>query len=522
MPTEIFVACNTGDPDSNCRICAENECNKNIYPSSRQQCHRCNSLIDVNCEGEPNSVQPCPLFVKNDACVTQWVDGVTRRDCATELNCDGLNRKNCRQCSEFGCNDINLANEDIGKVGVFADLPLTCYHCNGTEECQQSIGNLNVCTNNIHQTCTVVFNTEGNVIQRGCSDIVDHVCTEAGNVCYDCKSTGCNTAKKELDYINCIFCDSQSDVECTFNANNITRTRKCQGGCMTALYPRTKDDVPVYELMRTCLDDKNLDDRLSCEAKEDPQCKSCSEENCNKDQVGLHKSCYQCIGNECQNAQAQLCRSVMNNDQCFVQFDESGSVIELGCKSKYDPSEVVTLVTAKLLWLCDDDNCNHIDNLPQSQSCTLCNSLSDTECSTNPEHVVSYTTCNSLPYSHCYSRILQSKFVYPYDTIICNMFIFSCPAGGHTERGCLSNLENEEFYNCLYNKNDVECLSCVGDKCNNMVEKRCHIPDNYFLKPLIYNCILFRYIPMVAQLAIFVRQLTPRHVKLCQTRRKCV
>ncbi|XP_073835559.1 uncharacterized protein [Musca autumnalis] len=458
LPIDEFVACNAGDPESKCRICAESDCNKNIFPSNRQQCHRCKSLTDANCEAGPNAVQACPLFVENDACVTQWVDGVTFRDCASELSCYGLNRKNCRECSESGCNDINLANEDIGEPGMFAEIPLTCYHCNGTEECEESTGTFNVCTGNNLQTCTVVFNSQGIVIQRGCSDLVDQTCIDAGNVCYDCKSTGCNSAKAESDYINCIFCDAQNDDDCTFNPDTILRTRKCHKGCMTALYPRTTDENPVYELMRTCLDDKNLDDRILCETSNDSKCRSCSGENCNKDEVGLRKSCYQCQGDECQNAQVQTCRAVMDNDQCFVQFDETGSIVELGCKSKYDPPEVMTLVTEKLLWLCDDDNCNHIDNLPQSQLCTLCNSLTDAECATNPESVQSYTTCGSLPYSQCYSRVLQS---------------------GHTERGCLSNLEDEEFYTCLYNTNVTECQSCVGTNCNNKIypsdRTTCHV-----------------------------------------------
>ncbi|XP_061395167.1 uncharacterized protein LOC133330774, partial [Musca vetustissima] len=458
LPIDVFVACNAGDPDSKCRICAESGCNRNTFPASRQQCHRCNSLTDVNCEAEPNAVQACPLFVEDDGCVTQWIGGETRRGCTSELNCDGLNRKNCRECPENGCNSINLANEDIGKLGLFADLPLTCYHCNDTEQCDESPGIFNVCTGNRNQTCTVVFNANGEVIQRGCSDLVDKVCTQAGNVCYDCKSSGCNSANTESDYVNCIFCDAQEDDSCTFNPQVISRTRKCHKGCMTALYPRTDDENPVYELIRTCLDDKNLDDRKNCESSNDPKCKSCLEENCNKDDVGRRKSCYQCRGDECQNAQAQTCRAVMDNDQCFVQFDETGSIVELGCKSKYDPPVVKTLVTAKLLWLCDDDDCNHIDNIPQPQSCTLCNSLTDAKCATNPESIKSYTKCGSLPYSQCYSRVLQN---------------------GHTERGCLSNLEDEEFYNCLQNKNATECQSCIGENCNNKIypsdRTTCHV-----------------------------------------------
>ncbi|XP_075154733.1 uncharacterized protein LOC142228233 [Haematobia irritans] len=458
LELDDFLSCNNGESDSKCRICADSECNQSIYPSSRQQCYRCDSTNDDKCEGDAQLIQACPVFYEDDECVTQWIDGITRRGCSSEFTCEGLGRKRCLQCSDNACNHINLAEQDIGPVGVFTDLPLSCYHCNGTEDCQESKGSFRVCVGNDQQTCTVAFNAEGNVIERGCSDVVDRTCEAAGNICYDCKSPGCNSAVSEADYTDCIYCDSQNNDDCISDVSAITRTRKCYKSCMTTLYPRTRDENPVYELMRTCLDDKELDDRDICESSNDPKCKSCTGDRCNKDAIGIRRSCYQCKGDECQTAQPITCRAVMDNDQCFVQFDESGSITELGCKSKYNPLEVETLVKAQYLWLCDDDNCNSIDNVPQSQTCILCSSLSDGDCATNPKEVETYTTCNSLPYTKCYSRVLNS---------------------GHTERGCLSNLEDEQFYNCLYNTNSTECLSCEGMDCNNQIypsdRATCHI-----------------------------------------------
>uniref|UniRef100_A0A1I8NLT5 DUF753 domain-containing protein n=1 Tax=Stomoxys calcitrans TaxID=35570 RepID=A0A1I8NLT5_STOCA len=458
LPLDDFVSCNKGDADPKCRICANDECNKNIFPSSRQQCFRCDSSSDVKCEGSPDLIQPCPIFHEEDACVTQWFDGVTRRDCASELTCEGLGHKNCRQCSGNACNNINLANEDIGNVGVFTDLPLSCYHCNGTEECRESKGYIWVCAGNNDQTCSVAFDADGNVIQRGCSDLVDSACEGDDHTCFECKSNGCNVATTQAEYTECLFCDSQEGDDCVFNADVITRTRKCHKQCMTALYARTKDENPAYELMRTCLDDKDLDDRDACDSANDPSCTACTGDKCNKNEVGTRKSCYQCKGDECQTAEPKTCRAIMDHDQCFVQFDEAGSIVELGCKSKYDPPEIVTLVSAQFLWLCDADNCNHFDNLPKSQTCKVCNSVSDAACATNPDAVMSSTNCNSMPYSQCYTRVLAS---------------------GHTERGCLSNLEDDQFYNCLYNKNTTECVSCEGDNCNEEVypEGRvtCHV-----------------------------------------------
>lgn len=409
LSNENFISCHDGNPDSKCRICTDNNCNKSIYPSNRQICYRCDSSSDPNCENEPNVLQACPIYHTFDGCVTQWVDGITRRGCASEMDCNDLGRKNCRSCSGNGCNDINLASHDIGKVGIFTDLPLSCYTCNGTENCSSSIGALAVCTGNIEQTCTTVFDEEGNVIARGCSDSFENTCVSEGRLCYDCKSNGCNLAKSESEFVECVFCDADEDEDCSFNVDSVKRTRKCYKSCMTALYPRTKDEGPVYELIRTCLDDKDLDDRNSCEASQDPKCKSCSGEKCNTDELGTRKSCYQCIGDECQDLKPQTCRAVMDHDQCFVQWDETGSIIEMGCKSKYDPDEVNTLLKAKQLWLCDEDNCNHFDNLPAAQTCVLCNSKTDSKCAINPNDVETATTCAKMPYTHCYSRVLESK-----------------------------------------------------------------------------------------------------------------
>ena len=411
LPTDVFISCNDGHPDSKCKVCTDNNCNKNIYPSNRQRCYRCDSSSDPNCEDEPNTLQACPIYQTSDGCVTQWVDGITRRGCSSEMTCKDLGRKNCRTCSGIGCNDIDLASQDIGKLGMFTGLPLTCYRCNGIESCSSSLGALDVCTGNIEQTCVTAFDEDGNVVARGCSDSLESTCQSDGKLCFDCKSNACNLARNENEFIDCISCDAENDKDCTFNVGSVKRSRKCYKTCMTALYPRTQDENPVYELVRTCLDDKDLDDRNICETSQDPKCKSCSGEKCNTDDLGSRKSCYQCKGDECQDPKQQTCRAVMDHDQCFVQWDETSSIVEMGCKSKYDPEEVNILLKAQQLWLCDEDNCNHFDNLPKAQRCLLCNSRTDSKCSTNPSEVKSTTNCAKEPYTQCYSRVFESKWM---------------------------------------------------------------------------------------------------------------
>ncbi|XP_037949168.1 uncharacterized protein LOC119680432 [Teleopsis dalmanni] len=452
-----FLDCLEGLNGVICKVCTESNCNRALYPSGRQQCYRCNSVTDSNCEDAPSTTQACPLYDPNDSCVTKIVNDVTYRGCGTELNCNDASYKSCRSCESNNCNTLNLINEVIGDPGMFQELPLNCYQCNGTDDCLTTL-RLNVCENNKLQTCTVEFNKNGAVVARGCSDKFKDACESAGNTCYDCKSNGCNTAKEKSDYVDCIFCDSQKNNDCIFDLSTVHRTRKCNKGCMTALYPRTNDAEPPYELIRTCLDDMDLDDRNVCENGNDLNCKSCSDGNCNNDDLGERKSCYHCEGDNCQDPKQQICRAVMEHDQCFVAFDETRSIVEMGCKSSYDPEDVKILLMAKRMWLCEDDNCNTINNVPTAKACAICNSRTDKNCAIAPDKVTSKTTCSSAPYTQCYTRLVSN---------------------GHTERGCLSSLEDETFYNCLQGLNSTDCVACSDASCNLEIfpedRRSCHI-----------------------------------------------
>ncbi|XP_049306648.1 uncharacterized protein LOC105222439 [Bactrocera dorsalis] len=447
-----FLSCHEGTPGEYCRICAQSNCNVNIYPSNRQRCYRCNSLDDPECANNPDNstYSACPLYDSNDVCVSKLIGGIVYRGCGTELQCDGgINSKTCRSCDDSYCNDYIFTEYPIGDPGIFQELPLNCYNCNGTEECSGSLGNVRKCLNNDYQTCTSVFNaTNGQVIGRGCSDTWAETCADDDHQCYDCKSNGCNVATTTDDYIECIFCDAQFDENCLTDVSKIVQTRACYKSCVTTLYNRTNDDTPVRELIRTCLDDMDLDDREICADDKDENCKACNYEYCNTDVVGERISCYQCMGDECQSPVAKTCRAVTEGDQCFVEYDETRSIVEMGCKSKYDPAEVKELIIAKRLWLCDGENCNTIDATPVSQTCTICNSITDADCAIAPQTVTSQTTCARSPYTQCYSRVLSD---------------------GHTERGCLSSIEGEDFYDCLLGGNTTNCLACVGSGCNSAI-----------------------------------------------------
>lgn len=345
--------------------------------------------------------------------MTKVVGGVTSRGCGSELACGALGRKDCRSCFGANCNTVDLIDEHIGDPGLWQGLPINCYTCEG-EDCVISTGLVQSCGNNKLQTCTTVFSQEGKVVARGCSDLVatgyGAYCDASPSDCLECKSSGCNLAVSKADYVDCIFCDAQTNANCTVNVEDVSRTRKCYKTCMTALYPRTTDADPPYDLTRTCLDDKDFDEREKCEA--DAFCRSCSGAACNTQLVPeVRNTCYYCKGDSCQLPTVSACHSYTSQEQCFILFDEVGTAIEMGCKSDYNPIDVRSLLLSKKLFLCNEDNCNALENLPPTRSCRLCNSRTDQFCATDPRNVASSTSCNQLPITDCYTRVLDGELM---------------------------------------------------------------------------------------------------------------
>ncbi|XP_067631910.1 uncharacterized protein [Eurosta solidaginis] len=448
-----FLTCHQGSPGQFCRICTESYCNANSYPSGRQRCYRCNSLDDPNCETRPqrSTSTVCPLFDEDDFCISKWVDGIVYRGCGTEFQCEeNSTYRTCSSCENFNCNtDLLEGDYPIGNPGLFQDLPLNCYQCNGTRACTDTMGKIQKCDGNIYQTCATAFSrVNGSVIGRGCSDAFTDECNDGTTSCYNCKSNGCNVATDESQYINCIFCDGRTNDDCVNSVSAVRSNRKCYESCVTTLYNRTNDTSSVREVIRTCLDDLDLDDREACASGNDENCKVCSENKCNTVAIGTHHSCYQCVGDECQVPVAKRCHAVAESDQCFVRYDERRSIVELGCKSNYDADELKELIVAKQLWLCNGENCNTIDATPVEQTCIVCSSLTNKECAVTPSWVQVTTKCSRTPYTQCYSRILDS---------------------GHTERGCLSSIQGGDFYDCLMGTNSTKCLACTGKTCNSQV-----------------------------------------------------
>ncbi|XP_055920202.1 uncharacterized protein LOC129951877 [Eupeodes corollae] len=441
--------CLANGKDIKCNACDVETCNNQIYPEDRQICFRCSSENDENCQSNPIDFSACPIYQEIDHCGVAITGETTIRGCSLELNCNGEDRETCRLCTENNCNTVDLLSNYIGKPGMWQDLPLNCYTCEGSA-CQNSNGIPKMCENNNLQKCETVFDSTEVVLRRGCSDDVakthgDYCDTNSG-YCQQCKSSGCNNVTRLSDYVNCAFCDSSTNPNCVLNPTiEGIKTRKCNQQCMAALFPRSSEEDPSYELTRTCLDDKDLDDRQTCLDGNDPFCKTCSGSNCNDFEFPLERhECLSCRGEECEDAQKKTCVTYHPNDQCYILFDNSSTVIAMGCRSEYEHAAVTDLIKSKQLLLCDGKNCNTYESIPSKQSCVVCNSETDPQCATNPNLIVDADTCSELPYTGCFTLINEN---------------------GDTVRGCQSALASTAFYECHTQSNSL-CSTCVGNKCN--------------------------------------------------------
>lgn len=438
LESELFADCVLGK-DGKCKTCAgdkEQGCNRDEIPENRLKCNRCSSSTKSECERNGVNLGICPIHVEGDFCVSKFDNGVTTRGCGSEVTCaPGESESTCRSCEGNGCNDVNLAalqGED-GVVGLWQDLPVNCEHCKGDNCKEESNWILRGCTNNKYQTCTTVFGASGEVTERGCSDTVKasqkDYCEANPSKCVNCKSNACNNFEKESDLVECYTCDLNGECK--------TKTVQCAGECMVAKNPLTG------ETYRGCLNDKDLDDREEC--GKDNSCKTCKTVKCNDfdlDPVPSTGSiCNTCPGNDCENVVPQNCNSI-SVDQCYTLLDDQKSVVAMGCKSSLDDDFIDQHLRTKEIYFCDGDSCNTFERLLDPKNCLACNSLTNPECATFG--LGAESACRIAPYYECYQRVLPN---------------------GHTERGCLSNLEQDEFIDCL-NNNSESCQSCLGDQCN--------------------------------------------------------
>lgn len=425
-----------------------------IFPADRLLCYSCSSADDSTCESDPSRTSACLWVNDEETCQTSLANNVTTRGCSSSVACDGNDYRNCRSCNGSECNAIDLANRvDDGQHGLFQTLPLKCHTCEG-EHCLASLGPSTQCTLNPEQDCKTVFNLDGQTVRRrGCADDVDdyedRYCRQHPELCFVCKSNECNDAWELTDYTSCVYCNSETDDQCvTYPQSAELGTRQCQGKCLVAL-------LDNKELLRSCLDDKELYDQSACSSDESgSSCAACTDGNCNTFAYPADRlSCHVCTGSDCSSSRSESCRAYDQQDFCFAKYNGQGGVQLMGCASGQNSSDLEAWRSSNTLYECSGKDCNELRYLPESELCVSCDSSKTPDCAQSPTDVSIFVTCHA-PLASCVTRL----------------------ENGNTIRGCLSELSSSEGAACVANGS---CASCDGEKCNTEIfpanRRRCHI-----------------------------------------------
>lgn len=386
----------------------------------------------------------CLLYSSDEKCVSSIdSNGLTVRGCSSQVTCDTPDSANCQLCQGNDCNVSNLKRKSDGKPGQWQGLPLKCLTCNSVENCKSETTQ-ETCSNT--EYCMTVFNANGDIMKRGCSDAVEEeegsYCDNNTGKCFNCNSNLCNNAVSLSDYTDCIYCDSESNSDCALNPSVIGRRRQCNGPCMTALYPIANSSI--YEVVRSCLDDKDEADQTACLSSSSVDCKACSGSTCNVQLVPETRlSCLSCIGGACESAESSQCLKYKQDDQCFILFDNKSDIVQMGCVSDLEESFVSDNIHA--MYVCSSHNdCNNYDNVPKTTLCAVCNSNDDPDCASSPFNVPDVTQCTALPNTQCYTKV---------------------NGDGSTERGCVNSLSLDQMMTCLGGASS-ECSICDKDRCN--------------------------------------------------------
>ncbi|XP_055387109.1 uncharacterized protein LOC129615761 [Condylostylus longicornis] len=457
------------ESNQNCKLCTEKYCNYETIPNDRKSCLACNSTADPDCHESPKKKGLCFNYKEDDKCIVKYVDGVTIRGCSSDIGtCDALDHYSCQICSGENCNKANLKFISLSNknLGIWQDLPLKCKYCTSIYRCSDlSEIKTTTCPNN-NDECITIFNDDRKVEYRGCSSILNNEYTEKKwklycetnpEFCPQCKSNECNIANSTRDYVKCHYCGWPDYKSCNEMKEEILfPTRQCYKSCMTAAYKKTQDlEDPVYNVMRTCLDDKEPQQQIDCKSNQNENCQVCETNNCNSKMLfGNWSSCHTCQGSEeCKTPLLKQCESYKKNDNCFYLYSDNKEIIKGGCMSELSAEVRKNLIINNKVSFCRGSNCN--EDLPKDQKCVKCDSSKDEKCATEPESYKELENC-TLPNSNCYVKVVN----------------------GTNIRGCMSSL-GEKMLDCI---DSEDCLFCNSDQCNNVIyppnRQKCFVCDS--------------------------------------------
>ncbi|XP_065076366.1 uncharacterized protein LOC135699970 [Ochlerotatus camptorhynchus] len=285
--------------------CYESVCNKDIFPSDRIKCYRCD-----DCETMLGSPEICAKYVEDDGCFTAISDdgSTVSRGCISELKttCTGAL---CTPCHETGCNGENQPDQSTTEAPESTststeDSSITTEE--GTSTSKASTSTVNSvetttitsslacirCKESMDVACAWAFQSDSaeqcpTDVETGCftcrqddTSIVRGCSSEQGqSACSvisieECAEAGCNNENQRTQ--QCAICESNCD-----GPNASYRVEKCDGiveyanrGC----YLIRNERRIVTE--RGCVSELGAEKKRDCENSRD-QCDICYNDGCN-------------------------------------------------------------------------------------------------------------------------------------------------------------------------------------------------------------------------------------------------
>uniref|UniRef100_A0A182NHN4 DUF753 domain-containing protein n=1 Tax=Anopheles dirus TaxID=7168 RepID=A0A182NHN4_9DIPT len=417
-----------------CAICSEPECN--LQSRSDHRCAHCSTVNDASCiapaSGALAAVQcPAPTTDVSDAqCLTKIVgDAATERGCISDasdlLSCaeDGHNCATCNIEREGeGCNKALFPSDRRRcTIGTTANS----YCPNPWDDCVQLLQS----------------GTRKRTCRSSLTDLERSFCASTSNRCSFCSSDNCNAAEVNFDYVECLSCDSATDVRCTTNPAALTTFDRC-ASCATAVITSGGKTTT----RRGCLASLPADVSAQCSATATAgaTCQRCSTNHCNVANFPADRlRCYRCTQPPCishQDVVLEYCPEYRAGDSCLLQTDTAEQLLRLDCRSSLTDTELSTC--AGRCQTCSTSGCNDPAAYGTSGSCVQCRSSLNALCRAQATQVAP-EPCTNPANVACYSRLVD----------------------GVTERGCMSDLAASEQSACTRGENCLVCGSRT-ENCN--------------------------------------------------------
>lgn len=448
---EVAENCQSGS--KNCKLCGEKDCNSEPIKSNEDddivieprpywewgkaravtECFICNSQQNEACISKPNSLGGTKCKTENDICFTHVKNKIVFRGCLNDsiaagsenLKEDCKDKDICEVCDGTNCNRKPIENE-------------SCIACSSTSDvnCRENANaTMQVTCDIAVRTMGCYHSTQNSKVERGCVSSLSpadrNVCRSEGDQCKTCISSACNVKSK---FQTCVDCNEQN-ADCFWNPLNV-RPVTCKNYLDQCFI-----HVEGKKIQRGCLKEKeNMVEK--CKNKE--LCEVCgSGELCNN-KVISKSQCFTCnskddpkCADNVQEYHIKECAASIQPIGCYHLLE--GNVTVRGCISELkEPTSKICRENSGKCKSCLSSNCN---DKKAFQSCVICNSTIDANCTSSVESIKA-STCKEYE-DNCFTHISNEDIV---------------------SRGCTKDVEN--IHDTCRSDFD-KCSICPSDSCNN-------------------------------------------------------